>query len=216
MDTGAPWRALESEGLEKAETPAGGPGRGVLLALAIAVAVLAAGSLGLAAFLEFGRGGGAVIVTGTPSSSAPGASTAAITVEVTGAVLHPGVYSMAPGSRVADAIKAAGGYSADVDPRLAETRLHLAARLTEAETIVVPRLGDSEGGTASAAVSGGLINLNTATAAQLDSLPGIGPATATKILSSRAGQPFSSVDDLVTRKLVSASTLAKFRDQVTV
>jgi competence protein ComEA len=67
-----------------------------------------------------------------------------------------------------------------------------------------------------AGATGGLINLNTATAEQLDTLPGIGPATATKILASRGERPFASVDELVSRKLVTASTLAKFRDQVTV
>jgi competence protein ComEA len=65
-------------------------------------------------------------------------------------------------------------------------------------------------------VPGGPLNLNTASADQLDALPGIGPATAAKIIASRQQLPFAAVDDLVTRKLVSASTLAKFRDQVTV
>ena len=67
-----------------------------------------------------------------------------------------------------------------------------------------------------AGATSGPLNLNTATAEQLDSLPGIGPATATKILASRSERPFASVDDLVSRKLVTASTLAKFRDKVTV
>ena len=139
-------------------------------------------------------------------------------VQVAGAVLRPGVYALPAGSRVADAIQAAGGYSTDVDPRAAETKLNLAAKVQDAQSIVVPRRGDAASGSPGMGSSApsGPINLNTATAGQLDSLPGIGPATAAKIISSREQLPFSSVDDLVSRKLVSASTLAKFRDQVTV
>jgi competence protein ComEA len=128
------------------------------------------------------------------------------------------VYSLPAGSRVGDAIKAAGGYSPDVDPRAAETALNLAAKLQDAQSIVVPRRGDAatgSGGTAASNPSGPL-NLNTATAAELDALPGIGPATAAKIIASREQLRFTSVNDLVSRKLLSAATLAKFRDQVTV
>ena len=133
--------------------------------------------------------------------------------------MRPGVYSLPAGSRVADAIQAAGGYSTDVDPREAETKLNLAAKLKDAQSIVVPRRGDAAAGSSGAedsAAPSGPINLNTATSAELDTLPGIGPATAAKIIASREQLPFASVDDLVTRKLVSASTLAKLRDQVTV
>jgi competence protein ComEA len=118
---------------------------------------------------------------------------------------------------VGDAIQAAGGYSTDVDPRAAETTLNLAAKLTDAESIVVPRRGQAGASAESGATAqSGLINLNTATAAQLDALPGIGPTTAAKIIASREQLPFTSVNDLTSRKLVSASVLAKFRDQVSV
>lgn len=60
-----------------------------------------------------------------------------------------------------------------------------------------------------------LVDLNTATAVQLDGLPGVGPATAAKIIAAREQAPFTSVDDLVKRKVVTASVLAKFRDLVT-
>lgn len=154
------------------------------------------------------------------ASAAPPATQATLVVEVAGAVLHPGVYSLPVGSRVADAIKAAGGYSADVDPRLAEGQLNLAARLVDAQLIHVPRRGEAGGASPDAAVSAaataGLIDLNTATAQQLDTLPGVGPVTAQKIIAAREQQPFRSIDDLVTRKIVPASTLAKFRSLVTV
>jgi competence protein ComEA len=151
-----------------------------------------------------------------------------LVVEVAGAVAHPGVYSLPQGSRAADVIAAAGGYAPDVDPRQVEAQLNLAAKLQDGQVVRVPRRdeGSAASGAApaagsasaggSAAAGGGLIDLNSATAEQLDTLPGIGPATAAKILASREQQPFASVDDLVTRKVVAAATLAKFRDRVTV
>jgi competence protein ComEA len=186
--------------------------------VALVVAALVACAAGVVAVAQMGRGGGVTLVSGPGDTSAPAGTAATqdvLVVEVAGAVMHPGVYTLATGSRVADAIRAAGGYSADVDPRAAETKLNLAAKLSDAESIVVPRLGDSSGAVATDA-AGGLVNLNTATAEQLDALPGIGPVTAAKIVASRSGNPFKSADDLVTRKIVTASTLAKFRDQVTV
>ncbi len=105
-------------------------------------------------------------------------------------------------------------------PRLAEAQLNLAAKLVDAQLIHVPRRGEaggvSPGAAGSAAATAGLIDLNTATAEQLDTLPGVGPVTAQKIIAARDQQPFRSIDDLVTRKVVPASTLAKFRALVTV
>ena len=219
MDPGAPWRTLEAVPEPAAEAAESGRSRGHTLALVAAAAaalVLVAASLGLIAIAQLGRGPGVQLVPGAAASGSPGASRQVLVVQVTGAVMNPGVYSLPAGSRVADAIKAAGGYSPDVDPRRAETGLNLAAKLIDAQSIIVPRLGDDSSESGAQATAGGILNLNTATAEQLDTLPGIGPATAARILASRAEQPFTSVDDLVTRKLVTAATLAKFHDQVTV
>jgi competence protein ComEA len=176
---------------------------------------------------------GQVSVVSSGASGESGAVSSAVpkpmlVVEVAGAVAHPGVYSLPQGSRAADVIAAAGGYAPDVDPRQVEAQLNLAAKLQDGQVVRVPRRdeGSAASGAApaagsasaggSAAAGGGLIDLNSATAEQLDTLPGIGPATAAKILASREQQPFASVDDLVTRKVVAAATLAKFRDRVTV
>jgi competence protein ComEA len=205
-------------------------GRRVVLA---AAALLVVGSLAFAGIVAL-RPTGQVEVVGPPGSAEAGASRwpgasasqAVIVVQVAGAVVRPGVYSLPAGSRVADAIQAAGGYSTEVDPRAAETRLNLAAKLQDAQLIAVPRRGETSsgssgagGGTGSAAgvsAAPGLINLNTATAAQLDTLPGVGPVTAQKIIASREEKSFATVDDLVTRKVVTASVLAKLRSLVTV
>jgi competence protein ComEA len=219
MGMSAPWRALE--------TPAEEPGTGApanrsrtTWLLALAVTVLVAGSLGVVAYSELRSGGGVSVVAPPGGSAAADASpsVAMVVVQVAGAVARPGVYSLPAGSRVGDAIKAAGGYSPDVDPRAAETALNHAAKLQDAQSIVVPRRGDAATGSGGAAASkaSGPLNLNTATAAELDALPGIGPATAAKIIASREQLRFTSVNDLVSRKLLSAATLAKFRDQVTV
>jgi competence protein ComEA len=219
MDMGAPWRALEAPDEASGGTA---PGRSVpsTLLLVVAAAVLVVGSLAVVAFMELQPGGQVEVVSGagaSPGSVAPG-SGPAVVVQVAGAVKKPGVYSLPAGSRVADAIAAAGGYSTEVDPRAAETKLNLAAKLQDAQAIVVPRRGDTAGSSlgSGAPQPSGPLNLNSATSAQLDALPGIGPATAAKIIASREQLPFASVNDLVTRKLVSSATLAKFRTQVTV
>jgi competence protein ComEA len=227
MDASAPWRAIETADAAGAEPPPAhgqlGRSRLLLASAGVAVAVSVA-----AAMFVAGQQGGQLVLSGTSgdpgadtgSAPAPTGTTAVLVVEVAGAVQHPGVYSLPVGARVADAIKAAGGYSADVDPRAAEATLNLAARLVDAELIRVPRRGEASASmpaaSGAARASPGPIDLNTATAQELDTLPGIGPVTAQKIVDARAQQPFHKVDDLVTRKIVSASVLARIRSLVTV
>jgi competence protein ComEA len=223
MDESAPWRALEAgpNGAGEAEESGRARQPSGLLAMAVA-AVIAFGALAVIG-LTATRGGGQVELVPGPQStegdSAAATSQSVVVVQVAGAVLRPGVYTLPAGSRVADAIQLAGGYSADVDPRLAETTLNLAARLTDSELVLVPRRDDGTGAGAGGTVApahSGLVDLNTASAAELDTLPGVGPATAAKIIAAREESPFTSVDDLVTRKVVTATVLSKFRDLVTV
>ena len=143
-----------------------------------------------------------------------------------GAVVHPGIYHLPAGSRVADAITAAGGFGPRVDA-LAAQALNLAAPLKDGVQVRVPSREDATargtgspgpggGGSGSGGGAGGPVDLNTATAAELDTLPGIGPVTAAKIIASREGQTFSAVAELQTRKLVGAATFAKLAGLVTV
>jgi competence protein ComEA len=121
----------------------------------------------------------------------PAARATQLTVDIAGAVRVPGLHRLPSGARIADAVAAAGGATDKADLAL----VNLAAPLADGEQIVVP-----ERGVAAAAGAGSPtapLDLNTATAEQLDALPGIGPATAQKIIDYRqAHGPFRTVDEL--------------------
>jgi competence protein ComEA len=155
-----------------------------------------------------------------PAPPAP-STTAAVFVHVTGAVRAPGVYELRPGQRVADAIDAAGGALANADPNA----LNLAAPLADGDRIAVPAAGEAStpaghshaASATDAAGATGPVDLNTAAAAELDSLPGIGPATAAAIIEHRAEHgPFATVDDLDAVPGIGPAKLDAIRDLVTV
>jgi competence protein ComEA len=134
-----------------------------------------------------------------PGAGATGAPHARVVVDVVGAVRRPGLYRLEQGSRIADAVARAGGAT----PRAVLAQVNLAAPLADGEQVVVPKRGAPTAGvpgaTGSPAGAGttGPIQLSTATLEQLDSLPGVGPATAQKILDYRAKHgAFSSVEEL--------------------
>ena len=138
-----------------------------------------------------------------------------IMVHVTGAVATPGVYALREGARVVDAVEAAGGPSADADL----VTLNLARRIHDEDQVVVPRVGEQPAASqgASASANGVPIDINTASAAVLDSLPGIGEVYSCRIVDSRvASGPFQSTEDLVTRKLIPSATYEKIKLLITV
>ena len=228
MDQSAtPWRALE-DGAPRLNEPGAQPeDRRVVALLGLAVA----GALAAAAFVVAASGGsGGVAVDsklGSSGSLDPGASAGArgagamLVVEVVGAVERPGLYRLPGGSRVGDAVAAAGGYGPRVDAERASRELNLAATVADGDQVRVPsrddpRLEPGGSGAPGVPAGGGLVDLNHATAGELEALPGIGPATAAKILAAREEQPFASVDELRSRKVVGAATFEKVRELVTV
>ncbi len=138
-----------------------------------------------------------------------------LVIDVVGKVKKPGIVTVPKGSRVFEAVEAAGGLKGKVDT----TSLNMARVLADGEQLlvglepaVVPGAGADAGGASTAK-----INLNTATAEQLDTLPGVGPVTAQSILSWREENGrFSSIDDLLDVKGIGDATLGELRDLVTV
>ena len=232
-----PWRVLETPPPDdgRPQQPAATPERagtatvvkvaaiaGAAIACAIAAFVLAAGGGSGVTRVD----GGAPLALGDPGASASDvpAAGAELVVEIVGAVRAPGVYRLPAGSRVTDLIEAAGGYGPRVDTGRAEQELNLAAPLRDGEHLRVPSRDDpvtaaapSGGGSAAdGTATGGLVDLNRATQAELEELPGVGPATAEKIMAAREEAPFVSVDDLRSRGVLGEKTFEKLRDLVTV
>lgn len=173
-------------------------------------------ALAVAAILSFtATGGGAqgaigeVVVgehgarTSAEAESGDGDITGApLLVHVLGAVSHPGLVELETGARVVDAVAAAGGLTPDADP----AGVNLARPVVDGEQLVVPIVGavpPSESGRPAGAASGmpaadGLVHLNTADVAELDTLPRIGPALAQRIIDWRdANGPFTSAEQLL-------------------
>ena len=159
-----------------------------------------------------------------------------IRVEISGGVAEPGVISLPESSRLIDAISAAGGWGERVDPLRVELCLNLAARLEDGSAVRIPTRDDrlllgltgvecgplyssaaeiassgETGGASGSNKTGGKIDLNRASAEELDTLPGIGPVTAAKIIAARQEKQFVIVDDLHDRKIISESVLEGIR-----
>ena len=158
------------------------------------------------------RTSGPVAAPATPTPSP-------VIVHVAGWVRRPSVYELATGDRVIDAIQAAGGPRKGADLGA----LNLAAVLVDAQQVLVPRIADAPpvpvpGSTApSTGTAPQLVNVNTAAAEELETLPGIGEVLAAAIISYREEHgPFTSVDQLVDVSGIGDATLEEIRDLVTV
>ena len=147
-------------------------------------------------------------VTGLPSSR--------VVVDVVGAVRRPGLYRLPQGSRIADAVTRAGGAT----PKADLAQVNLAAPLADGEQVVVPKRGAvagpaSSGGGATPGAPSAPVQLSTATLEQLDTLPGVGPVTAQKILDYREKHgAFSSVDALDAVPGIGPKRLEQLRELV--
>ena len=244
--TTPPWRVLEAPGgVSTTPTGADSPtaaeteGSGstglrltgpVVKVLLTVVGAVACGALAFAlAFAE--ASGEALVVEGASPLPIVGASgaldpgTAAVggevVVEIVGAVPHPGVLRMPAGSRIGDVIAAAGGYGPRVDTVRAERELNLAATVKDGDQVRVPSRDDvpAAGSAAPVQSSGSTaapVDLNHATQAELEALPGIGPATAQKIIAAREEAPFAAVEELRSRGVLGEKTFEKLRGLVAV
>ncbi len=135
-----------------------------------------------------------------------------ILVDVVGAVARPGVVRLPAGARVLDALLAAGGMTAEADL----VALNKAAPLRDGMRIYVPRPGELVPAGSAGSPAETKVNLNNATATELEALPGVGPSTAARIVRSRDAKPFAKPEDLQTRGLVSPRVFADLRDLVSV
>lgn len=212
-------------------------------AVVVAMLVVIAAASGLA-MANYGGGTGSVSFersdgSGTsvereaedvPSDDADGSSkksstAAEVYVDVDGAVASPGVYRLKEGARVSQAIDAAGGLTTEADV----TGLNRASKVADGQKIYVPTVGEQQAAavtsgadsgaspTSGAGASSGLVNINTASAAELQTLSGIGPSTAQSIIDERTQNgAFASVDDLMRVSGIGEKKLAKIKDCICV
>jgi competence protein ComEA len=188
-------------------------GCAVVVAIVVGVLVLRPSSSGppVEATLPLASSSAGSAAGATPTT------TSQLVVQAAGAVAKPGVYTIAGTGRVNDLIAAAGGLAADADP----DQVELAAPLTDGERVYVPRVGESPplpSGSSSANSSGrGPVDLNRASAADLESLPGIGPSLAQAIIDHREQHgPFRSVDDLAEVRGIGPAKMEQVRPLVKV
>lgn len=191
------------------------PGRRVVVALAALAAVGLLGGYGVA---MRARPRTEKISLASPSPHAKSEKT--IYVHVGGAVERPGLYEVGDGARVNDAVRAAGGPTKDADL----DGLNLAAKVRDGDKILVPGRtseapapGGAPGAASQGAESSGLVNLNAATIADLETLPGIGPALAERIIAYRTEHGgFRRIEDLQEVAGIGPKKFEDLKDLVTV
>lgn len=195
-----------------------------LIAVAACVAIAAAVSFGGGRSFEIETAQGAQQEAADSGEEAQPQAQRTVFVHVTGAVASPGLYEVAEDSRVAQAVEAAGGFAEGA----ATSALNLARVVADGEQVVVPTQAEVDAAQSSASLAesasvggtevlGGKVNINTATAEQLDSLPGIGASTAAKIVADReANGPFSTTEDLKRVSGIGDKKFAALADEICV
>jgi competence protein ComEA len=141
-----------------------------------------------------------------------------IKIDIAGAVVSSGVYSIKQGSRVQDAILAAGGFSKQANYQYIAKSINLSQKISDGQKLYIPTSSENSvtniqiASIGSGEINSGLqIGINSADSKQLDELPGIGPVTSAKIIG---GRPYSSIDELLSKKIVSKAVFEKIKDQI--
>ena len=141
-----------------------------------------------------------------------------ISVDVSGAVINPGVYQLDESKRIEDAVLAAGGLTETANGEYVSKYLNMAQKLSDGSKVYVPFEGEqasgSQGsGTVAGTQTSSQININTATQAELETLPGIASIRASNIIS---GRPYQVVEDLLNKKIVTKAVFEKIKEQLVV
>ena len=136
-------------------------------------------------------------------------------IDIEGAVNKPGVYELPVGSRIEEGLVEAGGLSADADWKRIARSINRAAKITDGAKIYIPRLTYESVVESSAPMPGSdggqTVNINTASSSDLESLAGVGPVTAGKIVS---GRPYQRIEELTERQIIGQSLFAKIKEQL--
>ncbi|MBU0572410.1 ComEA family DNA-binding protein [Patescibacteria group bacterium] len=160
------------------------------------------------------------------STDVEGNNSGEVVIEVSGAVETPGVYKLSVNARVEDALIAAGGISADADRDWMEKTLNRAAKILDGQKIYIPRVNEQINGSSANSVAGyqsvssvgessitKMVNVNTASQKELESLWGIGPVTAQNIIEQR---PYSSVEELLNKKILKTNVYETNKDKLSI
>lgn len=150
-------------------------------------------------------------------------NTPKIIVDIEGAVISPGVYELPKDARMKDLIVKSGGLSASADRNWFAKNMNLASKLTDGSKIYILAVGEkADSASINTSVMGvgalqtsqnGLININTGSSTELDSLPGVGPVTSAKIIQNR---PYQEVADLLSKKVVGSKVFSQIKDKISV
>jgi competence protein ComEA len=149
-----------------------------------------------------------------------------ITAEISGEVINPGVYKFSDGSRIDDLLQSADGLSANADRTWTDKYLNRAAKLVDGQKVFIPKVGeqsnslsaktnggDQSGSLSFSSDSKGLININSASMSQLDTLPGIGQVYGQSIIEHR---PYSNVEELLSKGVLKKSLYDKVKNLVSI
>lgn len=198
--------------------------RSLLLPLMVGVVGLILIVYGLIQYLASGSSSDSLEFGTTESATDSAQISSFFMVDVEGAVVRPGVYKLSEDARLQDALIAAGGLAQTADRQAVAKRFNLAAKLSDGVKIYIPAAGEQTSSSTQGALGvqssaesstqnseSGLVSINTASESQLDTLPGIGPVTAGKIIT---GRPYGSIEELRDKKIVTQSVFEKIKDKI--